>query len=184
MQNRAARCGRIAGALGLCQSLILILFLAEPAGAQTSASFQVSATIVPGCEINGSPPTPSQSVGQAGALDFGNHSALETGPVSVALAQNAGLTFRCTPSVALTMALGGGLHAGNSRNVQEPGGRRIAYSLFRDPAFTQQLAVNQPVPVSFSGSGAIALPIYGRLSLGAGNRPGTYTDTVVVTLAW
>lgn len=160
------------------------MFLAAPAGAQTSASFQVSATVVPGCEINGSPPTPGQSVGQAGVLDFGTHSALETGAVSVSLAQNAGLTFRCTPSVTLTMAVGSGLHAGTSRNVQEPGGRRIAYSLFRDPAFTQQLAVNEAVPVSFSGSGAIALPVYGRLNLGAGNWPGTYTDTVVVTLTW
>lgn len=180
MQNRAAWCGRAAGVSGLCLSLSL----AAPAGAQTSASFQVSATIVPGCEINGSRPTAGQAVGQVGVLDFGNHSALETEQVAVALAQNAGLTFRCTPSVALTMALGGGLHAGNSRNMQEPGGRRIAYNLFRDPAYTQQLTVNQPFPVSFSGSGAIALPIYGRLNLAAGNYPGTYTDTVVVTLAW
>jgi len=158
--------------------------LATSATAQTSASFQVSATIVPGCEINGSPPTAGQGIGQAGVLDFGSHSALETGQISVSLAQNGGLTFRCTPTVALTMALGGGLHAGSSRNVQGPGGARLAYNLFRDAGFTQQLAVDQPVPISFSGPGAIALPIYGRLNLGTANRPGTYTDTVVVTLAW
>lgn len=180
MANDAARCGRFVGVSGICLSLFLI----TPASAQTSASFQVSATIVPGCEINGSPPVAGQGVGQVGVLDFGTHSALDTGPISVSLAQNAGLTFRCTPAVALTMALGGGLHAGNSRNVQETGGARLAYRLFRDAGFTQELAADQPIAVSFSGSGAVALPIYATLNLGAGNRPGTYTDTVVVTLAW
>lgn len=180
MVSGAALCGRMAGVLGICVSISL----AAPAAAQTSASFQVSATIVPGCEINGSPPTAGQNIGQMGSLDFGEHSALETGAVSASLTQNAGLALRCTPSVTLTMTLGAGLHAENSRNLQAPGGGRIAYDLYNDPGFTQQLGVDQPVPISFAGPDVITLPIYGRLALAPGNPPGTYTDTVIVTLAW
>lgn len=168
------------GVLGICLSLCLT----APAAAETSASFQVSATIVPGCEINGSPPVAEQSVGGLGTLDFGEHSALATGMVSTSLAQNADLTLNCTPSVALTMSLGGGLHTAGARNLQEPGGGRIAYRLYRDAAFGQELLANQFFPVSFAGPGAIALPIYGRLTLAGDSRPGTYTDTVIVTLAW
>lgn len=139
---------------------------------------------MPGCEINGSPPTAGQNIGQMGSLDFGEHSALETGAVSASLTQNAGLALRCTPSVTLTMTLGAGLHAENSRNLQAPGGGRIAYDLYNDPGFTQQLGVDQPVPISFADPDVITLPIYGRLALAPGNPPGTYTDTVIVTLAW
>lgn len=180
MKRGTAVRGRIGSVLSVCLSLCL----AAPAAAQTSASFQVNATIVPGCEINGSPPVAGQNIGGLGTLDFGSHSALATGPVSTSLAPNAGLTLSCTPSVTLTMSLGNGLHAAGVRNLQEPGGGRIAYRLYRDAAFSQETLANQAFSVSFSGAGAIALPIFGRLTLPGNSSPGTYTDTVIVTLAW
>lgn len=153
--------------------------------AATSTSFQASATIVSGCEINGSLPTPGQAIGQIGTLNFGVHSALDTGPVTAALAQNAGLTIACTPAVSLMMSIGGGLHSATTRNLQATGSSaRLSYRLYRDPGFSQELLINQAVAVTFADPSHVALPIYGRLTLPGNAVPDTFEDTVVVTLTW
>ncbi|WP_275228417.1 Csu type fimbrial protein [Novosphingobium album (ex Liu et al. 2023)] len=156
-----------------------------PARAETSATFDLAARIVAGCEINGDTAASGQAIGQTGTLDFGTHSALETGPVTAVMAWNSAVSMRCTPSVALTMAIGAGLHADSARNLQRQAGTsRIAYRLYRDAGFSQELIADQPVPISFSESLPITPAIYGRLVL-PGDRPaGTYSDTVVVTFAW
>lgn len=166
-------------------ALLAPFLISSPAWAQPTASFQVSATIVPGCEIGGAPLAPGQSLGAVGTLDFGEHSALTTGPVSATLFQSTALQLACTPSVALTMSLNGGLHAGVSRNLQASAGPgRLAYRLYTDAGRTQELLVNQPVSLSFSNPQAISLSIYGELQLPGNSRPDVYSDTLVVTLAW
>lgn len=155
------------------------------AAAETSATFQVSATVVPGCEVNGSTPAPGASVGQIGTLDFGSHPALATGQVTATMVRSAGFTLACTPSVALSMTLDGGLHAAGGRNLQAQGGpERIAYHLYGDAAFSQELLTGQAFPLTFSNPSAVAMPVYARLTLPGNARPAVYADTVVVTLAW
>lgn len=159
--------------------------LASPALAGTTASFQVSATVVPGCEINGSAPAPSQNLGQLGTLNFGTHSALGTDTVTAVLVRNSGITLSCTPTVSLTMSLDGGQHAATTRNLQAAGGtERVAYRLYRDPGFGQELLANQGYGITFSDPYAVPLPIYGRLDLPGVRRPDVYRDTVTVTLTW
>ncbi|MCF5054685.1 fimbrial major subunit CsuA/B family protein, partial [Pseudomonas syringae] len=59
--------------------------------AVTSQTFQVSATITPGCLV-------ASGGSNYGSLGFGSYSALATSAVSVALSNS--VTLQCTPGVA------------------------------------------------------------------------------------
>lgn len=170
--------------LGIIMGACFAFYAAAPVAAEPSATFQVTAEIVPGCEINGLAPASGQNIGGLGTLDFGEHSGLATGAVSTSLVQNTSLTLRCTPSVALTMTLSEGLHVGSGRNLQGPGGDRVAYSLYQDAAFSEELVANQAFQIDFADQAPISLPIYGRLMLDGTNVSGTYSDTVMVSLEW
>ncbi|HEY0271501.1 MAG TPA: spore coat U domain-containing protein [Sphingomonas sp.] len=175
------------GGVGLARAAAICCAIGNgaAAGAAPSASFQATATIVSGCEVDGALPGGGQTIGQIGTLDFGVHSALSTDTITASLAQNAGLLLVCTPGVALTMNVDAGLHGGATRAMQAPGNAsRLSYHLYRDAAFAQELLANQPIPVSFVSATPIALPIFGRLTLPGNLPPGTYGDTVLVTLNW
>ncbi|QHD07757.1 Csu type fimbrial protein [Pseudomonas sp. R76] len=144
--------------------------------AVTSQSFQVSATITPGCLVVGGGTN-------YGSLVFGTYSALATSTASVAL--TGGVTLQCTPGVALNMSVDGGLHNNSGRRMQlNSGTAQVAYQLFRDAAFSQSLGISQSVSVTYANAASITLPIYGRVQL-PGNTPGgTYSDTLQVQLSW
>ncbi|MBT2374559.1 spore coat protein U domain-containing protein [Pseudomonas fluorescens] len=144
--------------------------------AVTSQTFQVSATITPGCLVVG-------GGSNYGSLTFGTYSALSTSTVSVAL--SGGVTLQCTPGVTLNMSVDGGLHNSSGRHMQlNSGGALVAYQLFQDAALSQSLGVSQSVSVAYSNANTITLPIYGRVQL-PGNQPGgTYSDVLQVQLSW
>lgn len=128
-----------------------------PLSAVPSQSFQVSATITPGCLIVG-------GGSNYGALAYGSYSALATNTVTAAL--TGGVTLQCTPGVTLNMSVDGGLHNSAGRNLQlNTGSARVAYQLFRDAAFSQSLGISQSVSVAYSDANNISLPIYGRVSV-------------------
>ncbi|HEF4762218.1 TPA: spore coat protein U domain-containing protein [Pseudomonas putida] len=147
-----------------------------PLAAVTSQSFQVSATITPGCLVVG-------GVSNYGSLNFGSRSALATGTVQVAL--TGGVQLQCTPGVTLNMSVDGGQYNSGGRHMQlSTGSNRVAYQLFRDAAFSQTLGVGQSVAVVYSDANNIRLPIYGQVQL-PGNQPGgTYSDVLQVQLSW
>ena len=147
-----------------------------PLSAVPSQSFQVSATITPGCLIVG-------GGSNYGALAYGSYSALATNTVTAAL--TGGVTLQCTPGVTLNMSVDGGLHNSAGRNLQlNTGSARVAYQLFRDAAFSQSLGISQSVSVAYSDANNISLPIYGQVQL-PGNQPGgTYSDVLQVQLSW
>ena len=112
-------------------ALIVGLLLIPAAGAVTSQSFKVSATIVPGCAVA------TGSGGLLGTLDFGTHNGVESAPVS-------------TSSLAANSEIG----------------------------------VNQAIPVTYTNSNNIALPLFGVALLTGFSPAGTYTDQLTVTLSW
>lgn len=155
------------------------------AKADTTATFQVSATVVSGCEINGALMSGGENLGEYGAVNFGSHSSLSKETVTAVLEQNVGLTLSCTPGVSLNMALGSGLHATTSRNMRATGSASyIPYQLYRDAGFSQAIPIDQVIPVAFSNPSAITLPIYGRLVLNGDKPPDIYSDTLLLTLSW
>jgi len=144
--------------------------------AVTSQTFQVSATITPGCLVVG-------GGSNYGNLTFGTYSALSTSTVSVAL--SGGVTLQCTPGVTLNMSVDGGLHNSSGRHMQlNSGSALVTYQLFQDAALSQSLGISQSVSVAYSNANTITLPIYGRVQL-PGNQPGgTYSDVLQVQLSW
>ena len=60
----------------------------------------------------------------------------------------------------------------------------MPYELYRDPGLSQEYAIDQAYPVSFSDPQAISLPIYGKVSLSGDKPPDTYSDTIDLTLSW
>lgn len=147
-----------------------------PLSAATSQSFQVSATVTPGCLVVG-------GVSSYGSLNFGSRSALATGTVQVVL--TGGVQLQCTPGVTLNMSVDGGQYNSGGRHMQlTTGSNRVAYQLFRDAAFSQSLGIGQSVAVAYSDANNISLPIYGQVQL-PGNQPGgTYSDVLQVQLSW
>lgn len=157
------------------------------AQAETTAQFDVSATITSGCLVDGL--GSSGNAGRIGTLDFGIDSTFSTAIHTATTTGGQTIRLRCTPGANLTMSIDGGSHAAaGARNLQlgANSSARIAYALCRDAGCTLPIAIGTPyaVPVSGTNSEDVLLPVYGRLAL-PGTRPaGTYTDTLTVTLTW
>src|SRR5690606_32598627 len=86
--------------------LLTFIGLSVPAEANTGATFEVSATIVAGCAVDGV--GTSGDAGLIGTLDFGRDTTLSTATHNAALGANQTIVLRCTPGVSLSLKLGGG----------------------------------------------------------------------------
>ncbi|TCL05285.1 spore coat protein U-like protein [Sodalis ligni] len=164
--------------LPLCAALLALY--AGPARALPSQSFQVSASVVAGCQIEG-------GGGVWGTLDFGTYSALDIRPVGTGFLQNSALTIACTPGTTLSISIDGGRHYTATRNLMRLNGNdRVAYRLYSSAGFTpgSEIPVNQSMTVDFANAANITLPIYGQLQLDGTHQGGTYTDILSVVLSW
>lgn len=157
------------------------MIIALPASAVMTQSFQVGATITPGCSVA------SGSGGLFGTLNFGSHSGVENGIASNALIPDTSLALACTPGVALSMTIDGGKNYTSVRNMVRTGSTEaVPYRLYTSGALTAntEIMVNQAVAVTYSNSNNITLPIYGAAQLTGFSPAGTYTDQLTVTLSW
>lgn len=159
----------------------------EGALAGTSASFEVLASIVAGCAVDGV--GMSGDAGLIGTLDFGRDTTLSTASHSAVLSENRAITVRCTPGVTLYLAIDGGLYAsGGVRNLQMGGSAtdRLPYRLFSDAGMTDEIGIGQSRSILATAAtmNDVWLPIYARLSLPGGTAAGSYTDALLVTLTW
>ena len=156
-------------------ALIVGLLMAPAAEAVTSQSFKVSATIVPGCAVA------TGSGGVLGTLDFGTHNGVESAPVSTSFVPNGALSIACTPGVALSMSINGGQNYSTVRRMKRSNGADVVgYRLYS----SSSLAANQAIPVTYSNSNNIALPLFGVALLTGFSPAGTYSDQLTVTLSW
>ena len=161
--------------------LVMLLLSAGSARAITNQSFQVNATITPGCSVA------SGSGGVLGTLNFGTHTGVESGQVSTSFVPNGALTIACTPGVSLTMSIDGGQHYGSVRNMQRAGGTSlVGYRLYSSSSLgaNSEIGVNQTVPVTYTNSNNIALPLFGVALLTGFSPAGNYSDQLTVTLTW
>lgn len=170
-------------ALGMvCAALV-----PQPVQGATSALFDVTATITPGCQVDGL--GASGNAGRIGVLDFGTDSTFSTATRTATTTTTQAIRLRCTPGVNLTVSIDGGAHAaGSIRNLQRGAtpATRIAYSLCRDIGCSQPYGVGvaAAVAVTSANSEDVRLPIFGSLTLPGTRPPGTYTDTLTITLSW
>lgn len=171
---------------------LLVLFLAcgsnIPASrAETTAQFEVSATVTPGCLVDGL--GGSGHAGTIGTLDFGVDSTFSTATHTATTTTGQGIRLRCTPGVNLMMGVDGGSHAAaGARHLQRGSdtAARIAYAVCRDAACNQPIAIGGTAAIAITGANSddVILPIFAALTLPGGLIPGTYTDTLTVTLTW
>lgn len=162
-------------------ALIVCLMLVPAVGAVTSQSFKVSAIIVPGCAVS------TGSGGVFGTLDFGTHNGVESAPVSTSFVPNGALSIACTPGVALSMSINGGQNYSSVRRMKRSGGTEVVgYRLYSSSslAANSEIGVNQAIPVTYTNSNNIALPLFGVALLTGFSPAGTYSDQLTVTLSW
>ncbi|WP_422059831.1 spore coat U domain-containing protein [Sphingopyxis sp.] len=161
--------------------------LFSPAQAETSANFDVTATVTPGCRVDAL--GGSGNAGTIGTLDFGQDSSLSTASHSATTTGNQAIRVRCTPGVTLMMTIDGGAHAASGQRHLQRGAdpaSRILYSLCSDAACNQPIAIGGSTAVTATTANGedIRLPVHARLTLPGALTAGTYTDRLTVTLSW
>ncbi len=149
----------------------------------------VSLIIGDGCTVsNGSAAAGSN---QWGTLDFGEYPDLTSvidGQVVGEDGSNA-ISITCSTGLSPTLTIDGGLYDnGTLRNVSSDNGTSlVAYRLYSDAARSTEVVVDAPISLVADGT-ALELPLYGRIlpadQASTAPAAGTYSDTLVATLAW
>lgn len=136
-------------------ALIVGLMMNCDAGAVTSQSFRVSATVVPGCSVS------TGTGGRFGTLDFGTRNGVDNaGPFN--FVADGALSIACTPGVALSMSIDGGQNYSSVRRMTRSGGTEVVgYRLYSSSslAANSEIGVNQAIPITYTNSNNIALPL-------------------------
>jgi spore coat protein U-like protein len=137
----------------------------------TSAPFTVTATNVTICSVN------------ASTLNFGS-----AGVLRAALDATTSISVTCTNAAPYTVALDGGLTgaANPTQRKMVQGAEQITYGLYQDSSRTVPWGDSAGVnTIARTGSGlAQGLTVYGRVPAQNTPSPGTYSDTVVVTISY
>jgi spore coat protein U-like protein len=102
------------------------------------------------------------------------------------------ISLNCTPSnFTMRVWMSEGLNPGSGSSNASPErrmtdglGNMLHYNLYRDAARTQVWGGTLPTGVSMPGTGPwpMSLPVYGRIAALQNPPPGTYEDTVTVTV--
>jgi spore coat protein U-like protein len=142
--------------------------LASPSG---TAPFTVTATVIGSCSVS------------ATTLDFGS-----TGVLHANVDSSNTLSVTCSNTVPYSISLNGGLSgAGDpTQRKMTRSSETVTYGLYQNAArslpWGSTIGTNT---VSGTGSGfAQAFTVYGRVPPQATPSPGTYTDTIVITVAY
>lgn len=145
--------------------------------ATNTGSFQVNATVVSSCNVSGA------------LLNFGNN----IDPLSASLPVDASstLTVVCTNTTPYSVALDAGTNAGGGANfsnrAMKSGANVLNYQLYLNAGRTSIWGDGSSGTQTSTGTGtgsSQSLSIYGRLPSLTGTIPGTYTDTVTVTITY
>jgi spore coat protein U-like protein len=151
-----------------------LLFAASGAFAASPATstFQVRATIAATCVILTSPD-----------IDFGTLGVLTTNAQ-----QSSNIQVQCTDTTPYNIGLNAGTGTGASVATRKMsnGGAVINYSLYTDQAHTIVWGntINTDT-VAATGNGASqSYPVYGLIPPQNTPAPGTYTDTITVTVTY
>ena len=116
-------------------------------------------------------------------MDFGSNGFLTT-----AKDATSSISLRCTINQPFTVGLNGG-NASASNPTQRKmskGAEQITYGLYRDAGRTQPWGstINTDTAAGTGSGTSQSLTVYGRVPAQATPSPGTYSDTVVVTVTY
>jgi spore coat protein U-like protein len=137
----------------------------------TSAPFTATATDATNCAVN------------ASTLNFGSAGVLRS-----AVDATSSIIVTCTNALPYTIALDGGLSGASNptQRVMSQASQNITYGLYRDSARAQPWGDSAGTNTAAgTGSGlAQTVTVYGRVPAQTTPSPGTYSDTVVVTISY
>jgi spore coat protein U-like protein len=140
-------------------------------GLTASTSFSATATVLSSCNVNST----TVNFGTAGILS-GNTDAQGT------------LSIQCSPSLPYTVSLDGGISGATdpAQRKMSFSGANVTYGLYRDSARTQPWGSTVGTnTTSGTGTGATQMQtVYGRVAAQTTPGPGTYSDSVVVTVGY
>ena len=158
--------------LALTAVSLAINIVAMPAAAQSAtASFQVSANVLPICTIS------------ATAIDFGNYDPVLAND-TVAADQTGTLTIRCTRGTAWSVVLdAGGNFLGTRRMRLGATAEHLAYDLYSDPGRIVPWGAVPQIGIAASRA-PFALTVYGRVPAGQDAVAGAYLDSVIATVTF
>ncbi|UZW60505.1 Csu type fimbrial protein [Lysobacter enzymogenes] len=108
------------------------------------------------------------------------------GYVTANVDRTTAIGLTCTGRTAWQLGIGNGLNAsGNIRRMRSAGGQFVPYELYRDSGRSQRWGTTLGTDtVSGTGTGAAqSQTVYGRVAPQTAT-PGSYTDTVVVTVTY
>jgi spore coat protein U-like protein len=141
-----------------------------------TATFQVSATVLKACTVS------------ATALAFGNYT-----PGSGAITNTSSINVACTKGTPFTMTVNGGSTTGGAigQRLMTNGTQTLQYNLYTTNALTTLLG-DGTTGANVTGTGAglatsSTTTVFGQLPDSAANQavpPGSYTDTVTVSVAY
>ncbi|WP_027135783.1 spore coat protein U domain-containing protein [Geminicoccus roseus] len=118
---------------------------------------------------------------QVAALAFG---VIQTGRTSQATGK---VTIRCDAPQSLQVGLSGG-GGGAERRLAGPGPDVIPYFVFADPGgampWGDGMVIGPALGVTVSGTQPVDLPAYGVIPPVPGTPPGTYVDSLMVTITF
>lgn len=180
-------------------------FQSQVGGGQVRYSYNVGTLFNP----IPSPPTEAQCVSGSGAAGSGvvsfytqvtaafantcritTATDLDFGAVTVLAGdrdQTSSIQLQCPNGTVWRIGLNNGGNAtGNTRRMAGPSGNHLRYELYRNPERTQRWGNTLGTDTS-NGTGNNAsqsLTVYGRIPAQASPVPGTYSDTVTVTLTY
>lgn len=143
-----------------------------PTKGSISFYFNVTASVPNNCRI-----------GMATDLDFG----AVPGPPGTLLSTSS-ITVRCPSGTPWSLGLGEGGHgSGGLRRMQSGAGQYVVYDLYKDAGLTRRWGAIAAETLSGVGAG-VAAPqvntVYGRVPAQGPVAPGTYLDTILVTLTY
>ncbi len=154
-----------------------LLVLCPPCSATLTGSanttFTVSATVSPDCLVS------------ATTLNFGS-----TGVLGANVDATNTISIQCTNGTPWTASLNAGTGSGatvNLRRMTGPGGATVAYTIYRNASRTEVWGdgTSGTFTIAGTGSGSAQLQTgYGRVPPQTTPAPGTYTDTIVVTVTF
>jgi len=160
--------------LVLAAVLAMLSSGAARAGTATS-SFQTQIIIQASCTIVSISPS---------SLDFGTQ-----GVLAANVNAQLDITVQCTNTTPYNIGLNAGNGAGATVTTRKmtSGSNTINYSLYKDSSRTTLWGDTGTDRVSSTGTGSPQLPaftVYGQVPAQSTPAPGTYTDTITVTVTY
>ncbi|HEX8525937.1 Csu type fimbrial protein [Allosphingosinicella sp.] len=149
---------------------LLSVSLKKGGGTIATTTASISGSVAPICTAS------------AGTLGFGNYSTAS------AAVSSASVSVNCSNGASYQVSLGGGQNLnGTSRRMVGPSGAFLSYQLFSNSGRTIAWGDGTALGAKVNGTGnglSQGLTVYGRIPAGQSPNPGSYSDTVVVTVEY